>query len=88
MIMVADATNEQCLISNNFHSWTILQRSWDTFQLAIYMIILGCVSMQKTEKLNTVIFVSRLELVDSAKAVVFSPMFCLLVSTKGSFFYS
>lgn len=51
------------------------------------MIILGCVSMEKTEKLNTIIFVSRLELVDSAKAVVFSPVFCLLVSTKRSFFF-
>lgn len=67
-------------------SWTVLQRPWDTFQQNIYMIILGCVSMEKTEKLNTIIFVSRLELVDSAKAVVFSPVFYLLVSTKGSFF--
>ena len=29
--------------------------------------------MQKTEMLNTIIFVSRLELADSAKAVMFSP---------------
>ena len=56
-----------------FQSWMILQWPWDTLQPAIYMKTLGCVLMQKTEMLNTIIFVSRLELADSAKAVMFSP---------------